>query len=142
MSYADDLKHPLWQRCRLRVLETAGWRCSRCGDDDRQLHAHHKAYIRGRRPWEYPLDMLECLCDECHSKAHAERDLLDLAIAKRPTSEVPALTRLVGRVTAVLTADSPQQRVDAMNALQDELDCIEDDRRVFPAIEQQEPHAA
>lgn len=102
MSYADDLKHPLWQKCRLRVLEAARWRCARCGDAERQLHAHHKAYIRGRRPWEYPQDMLECLCDPCHTKAHAERNLLDLAIAKRPTSELPALARVIDRLAGVL----------------------------------------
>ena len=50
MSYSEDLKHPLWQQCRLRVFDRAGWKCQRCGSETTQLHAHHKTYIRGLRP--------------------------------------------------------------------------------------------
>lgn len=129
MSYAEDLKHPLWQRCRLRVFERAGFHCQRCTSDDRQLHAHHKVYLRGRKPWEYPEHLLECLCDACHTLAHAERDQLDLMIAQQPTAIVPTLTKLFGKLGAALASGDPDARAHLMNEVQDELDAIEDLRR-------------
>jgi hypothetical protein len=129
MSYADDLKHPLWQRCRLRVFERAGFRCERCESDSRQLHAHHKLYHRGRKPWDYPDDLLECLCDACHSQAHAERDALEMMIAKHPTAIVPTMTRIFGKLGEALASGDFSARTHLMNAVQDEIDAIEDLRR-------------
>lgn len=129
MSYADDLKHPLWQRCRLRVFERASFHCQRCASDDQQLHAHHKIYLRGRKPWEYPEHLLECLCDACHTRAHAERDHLDLLIAQHPTALVPSMTKIVRTLAVALEAGDYDARVHAMNALNDELDVIQDLQR-------------
>jgi hypothetical protein len=129
LSYADDLKHPLWQQRRLRVLEHAGWACECCGDTESQLHAHHKVYLKGHKPWEYEDGQLECLCDGCHSRAHALLKQLEMAVAEHPTSTLPALARLVGKLGDALSAEHPIQRVDARNALQDELDALEDFRR-------------
>ena len=129
MNYADDLRHPLWQRRRLRVLECAGWKCECCGDTEGQLHAHHKVYVRGRRPWQYDDDQLECLCDGCHERAHAQLKQLELAVAAHPTSALPALAKLFDKLGDVLSAESPGQRIDARNALEDELEVILDLRR-------------
>lgn len=129
MNYAEQLKHPHWQRRRLEVLNSAGFTCVRCGNADRQLHAHHKVYIRGRMAWDYPDTLLECLCDACHDKAHEQKDRLDLVVAKHPTSELPVLARLFDRLGAAMTAEHPQQRISAINSLQDELDAIDDYRR-------------
>jgi hypothetical protein len=125
VSYVDDLKHPKWQERRLRVLERAGWACEWCGDTENQLHAHHKVYLKGHKPWEYEDSQLECLCDGCHGRAHALLKQLELAVAEQPTSVLPVLAKLVGK----LGDAEPMQRVDARNALQDELDAIEDYRR-------------
>lgn len=35
-----------------------------------ELHVHHKYYIIGRKPWEYPNDALITLCSDCHEKLH------------------------------------------------------------------------
>jgi hypothetical protein len=129
LTYAEDLKHPLWQQRRLRVLERANWTCQRCGSVDRQLHAHHKVYLRGHRLWDYPDDLLECLCERCHDLAHAQKSRLDLLVAQHPTAALPAINRLVDKLGAVMAANSPAQRIDARNRLQDELDAIEDFKR-------------
>jgi hypothetical protein len=129
VSYAELLKHPLWQQKRLRVFERAGFACERCGGGDKQLHAHHKTYLRGHLPWDYDDALLECLCDPCHERAHVEKDRLNLVVATQPTSIGAALIRLVPLLAAVRNADSGTQRINALNALQDELDAQEDFRR-------------
>lgn len=68
-SYADKLKDPRWQRIRLRVFERDGWRCTKCGREDLELHTHHSEYL-GPDPWDTPLDRLTTLCDECHKETH------------------------------------------------------------------------
>ena len=30
------------------------------------FEVHHTCYVRGREPWEYPDDLLTCLCSYCH----------------------------------------------------------------------------
>jgi hypothetical protein len=70
MSYADELKHPRWQRRRLEILSRADFKCERCSADDRTLHVHHKKYRRGAKPWEYADDQLIALCEQCHEDEH------------------------------------------------------------------------
>lgn len=65
-NYSELLKDPRWQKRRLSVLESAGWKCSDCGATDRTLHVHHTHYVRGRKPWEYDDHDLMCLCEDCH----------------------------------------------------------------------------
>lgn len=119
----------MWQRRRLRVLELADFTCQRCGACDTQLHAHHKVYVRGGRLWEYADHLLECLCDPCHDTVHAQKTKLELVLAQHPSARLPAITKLMAKLGAVLSADDPRKRVDAENALQDELDAIEDHKR-------------
>lgn len=60
MTYAEKLKDPRWQKKRLEVLESAGWKCEYCGRDDLELHVHHLKYTG--EPWEAPMEDLEALC--------------------------------------------------------------------------------
>lgn len=71
-AYSERLKHPMWQRKRLEILERDEFRCTGCGADDRQLHVHHLFYSKGREPWDYPSLSLTTLCHECHDVAHGE----------------------------------------------------------------------
>lgn len=138
MAYSDQLKHPNWQRRRLEVLQSADFACARCGERDKPLHAHHKVYLRGRFPWDYPDDLLECLCDPCHAAAHQYKDRLDLQIARRPSSDLPAIARLMDRLGQAMAASSKAERADAMNAVYDELDAIQDIERGPGAITPEE----
>lgn len=69
-EYAQDRKHPLWQKKRLEILQRDGWRCVACGDNGSQLSVHHAYYVTGRHCWEYPSFSLTSLCDDCHDDCH------------------------------------------------------------------------
>lgn len=69
----ERLQDPRWQRKRLAVLERAGWKCEWCRTDEVNLQIHHGAYRRDAMPWEYPDEMLYCLCDHCHERAEARK---------------------------------------------------------------------
>ena len=129
MSYSDELRNPLWQKRRLQVFERAGWRCEWCGTTQSQLHAHHKVYLSRHKPWEYPDILLECLCDQCHERAHEHKRQFELCVASRPSAELSKLNRLFDKLAAAMTAPDRTTRIDLMNAVQDEFDVIDDFRR-------------
>ncbi len=74
-TYSELLKDPRWQKMRLKKLEAAGWVCQRCYDDGTTLSVHHKRYVKGRMPWEYPEHELVVLCQPCHEEEHSHKDL-------------------------------------------------------------------
>ena len=67
MTYAEQLKSPKWQKKRLEILERDGYSCQSCGDEDKQLHVHHKLYYYGRKVWEYEHKELVTICHDCHN---------------------------------------------------------------------------
>jgi len=77
-DWAEQYKHPLWQKKRLEVFEMDGWKCRRCKGKDDTLHAHHAYYEKGRMPWEYPDEAFVTLCDECHTYIHFIMDELKM----------------------------------------------------------------
>ena len=70
MTYAEQLKSPKWQKKRLEILERDGFICTNCGEDDKQLHVHHRYYGKNKKVWEYDDDTLTTLCEECHKYEH------------------------------------------------------------------------
>jgi len=82
MNYAQQIKHPLWQKKRLEVLEASGFECENCGDKEETLHVHHPFYRRGAMIWEYEKSELECLCNKCHKSAHALDEKIRLSLSK------------------------------------------------------------
>lgn len=77
MSYAEQLKHPNWQRKRLEALQSADFQCTSCSDKDSMLHVHHKRYVKGRMAWEYETSELQVLCEKCHGEAHKTKENLE-----------------------------------------------------------------
>lgn len=65
-TYSDTLKDPRWQRKRLEVLQRANFACEACDDKESPLHVHHRYYVSGRLPWEYPDFCFMALCESCH----------------------------------------------------------------------------
>ena len=62
-----------WQKFRQEVIELDGGVCVRCGKGPLQgtvLHVHHKQYLKGKMPWEYPYELCETLCQGCHAGEH------------------------------------------------------------------------
>lgn len=68
MTYQQKLADPRWQRKRLEIMNRDNWTCQRCGDATTQLEVHHTDYWEGKKPWEYPDDMLTTVCRNCHQK--------------------------------------------------------------------------
>jgi|SRR6185436_14576533 len=92
-TYTELLKMPEWFRRRAEIIELANRKCHDCGAcqigcescdfHDMPLVAlevHHKYYVRGRKPWEYPDEALESLCHECHEQRTLLDDVLRIAI--------------------------------------------------------------
>lgn len=103
MKFHDQYKHPNWQRVRLEALEAAEFRCQRCGDDESQLHVHHRQYFKDRLIWEYSLSELEVLCDACHAEAHEDLDDLKRLIARIPVDCLSEITSLVKGYASMAT---------------------------------------
>lgn len=71
-TYSDKLKHPLWQRRRLEIMNRDNWMCQMCGDRQSPLHVHHRYYLNGKHPWEYNDGALITLCECCHKKEEGD----------------------------------------------------------------------
>lgn len=85
MKYHEQLKHPLWQKKRLEVMESNKFECENCGSKEEQLNIHHPFYKRGAMIWQYEVVELMCLCHKCHKNEHAKDE------------EVKKLMALAGR---------------------------------------------
>ena len=63
-SKHSEYESPRWQKLRLEAMNRDVWKCVNCGDNDSQLHVHHKRYAG--RCWESTLEDLQTLCRQCH----------------------------------------------------------------------------
>lgn len=43
---------------------------------------HHTAYITGRKAWDYPGELLMCICSECHPIRQSREDAFRVAIGR------------------------------------------------------------
>lgn len=62
-----------WQDYRKEVIELDGGVCVRCKRgplNGAVLQVHHKQYLPGKTPLEYPYDLCETLCRGCHASEH------------------------------------------------------------------------
>ena len=66
MNYSEQLKSPLWQRKRLKIMERDNFTCQNCFSTQNQLQVHHKYYIKDKKAWEYYDESLITLCSQCH----------------------------------------------------------------------------
>lgn len=68
-SYYEKLRDPRWQQKRLRVMERDNFMCKSCGSTEKSLNVHHAVpYRKNTEPWEYEIDELITLCEDCHGK--------------------------------------------------------------------------
>lgn len=67
MDYANQLRHPLWQKKRLEILSRDNFTCQTCFNTEMNLQIHHLSYCDVA--WETPNDELITLCESCHKKA-------------------------------------------------------------------------
>lgn len=81
-SWQQQIKSPKWQKKRLEVLGLRGFKCEKCGSEDKQLHVHHRFYINGRLIHEYDNDVLQVLCEDCHKEEHRDNSKYDELISQ------------------------------------------------------------
>lgn len=78
LSYAEKLKDPRWQKLRLEILERDAFTCQNCDSTTTTLHVHHRRYLKGKDPWDIPVEYLVTLCEACHQEvAESEERILD-----------------------------------------------------------------
>lgn len=87
MNYQQQIKHPLWQKKRLEVLELHNFQCQECRTKEDELHVHHPFYKRGAMIWEYEKKELECLCFRCHKDRHEIDEKIKKALAVCPKKQ-------------------------------------------------------
>lgn len=110
-EYSERLKHPMWQRKRLEILERDGFECTQCGAKDQQLHVHHLFYRKGREPWDYPSLSLQTLCHECHDGIHEEARECDQLLVQEFRSFGINEMDLYGFCSALFQARSDNDRL-------------------------------
>lgn len=72
--YEERLKDTRWIAKSKAIKVRDNFRCRKCRSNKR-LQVHHKVYVSGRKPWEYDDRYLITLCNDCHEKEHASRDI-------------------------------------------------------------------
>jgi hypothetical protein len=126
-EYSEKYKDPRWQKKRLEVLEKANWKCRDCGSSTATLHVHHSYYVAGRNPWEYPERTMMCLCEECHSDVHQNRnengvqyveEWEQFLAAFEPLENSISSPSKVAELANILVCFNGVQRSDLMNALE------------------------
>lgn len=68
-------QNKLWKKYRAEIIESDGGVCVRCRRGPSQgatLQVHHKKYLSGKLPWEYPPNLCETLCKGCHAQEHGQ----------------------------------------------------------------------
>lgn len=65
--YSDRRRTREWAVLKRQIHRRDGYRCRLCGDDDRQLHVHHRTYETYA---EERLEDLITLCRSCHEHFH------------------------------------------------------------------------
>ena len=62
-----------WKAYCSQQIKLHGNRCCHCLrlGSEVVLQVHHRDYVTGRMPWEYPFEECEVLCKGCHAKEHS-----------------------------------------------------------------------
>ncbi len=108
-NYYELLKHPLWQKKRLLVLERESFCCEQCGSSEKTLHVHHTYYESKLKPWEYPDESLHALCEECHSEVQDRKALFDRQLGRIDYTNID---KLYGYALGIYAYHEPEAPVD------------------------------
>ena len=107
LTYAEQLKHPEWQRKRLEILQRDNFVCQKCFEPDKTLHVHHKHYRKGAKVWEYEDHVLVSLCEACHESAHVDHSLLNDVVAYMPMDGNRCMTECLSLLAGFIKGWAP-----------------------------------
>lgn len=66
--YQEKLLDNRWQQRKTAIQIRDQMKCQKCGNNKDTMSVHHRHYILGREPWDYPDELLVLLCRKCHSE--------------------------------------------------------------------------
>ncbi|HVK09338.1 MAG TPA: hypothetical protein VM597_11225 [Gemmataceae bacterium] len=81
IPYEELLSTSEWLERRALVLDRDKRQCVNCGSTGAAngsqliLQVHHRYYVRGWLPWDYPDDALTTLCLACHRELHEKESM-------------------------------------------------------------------
>jgi len=84
---------------RLKVFERDNWKCrnDKCQSPEHTpLAVHHKSYVAGRDPWDYPPTNLVTYCEQCHDLVHALPATPAGPLREGHVYDLPTLTKKLG----------------------------------------------
>ena len=84
VEYQRLLKTNEWKEFRCKVLIEKKAYCHQCGNR-KKLQVHHLRYYPNTLPWEYNMDDVVLLCDECHTNVHTN----GLVLNEEPFKRIP-----------------------------------------------------
>jgi hypothetical protein len=91
-SYKEKLRDGRWQLLKGQAMQRDGWACCEChrpASCGITLNVHHRFYQRGcSNPWDYSLDWLETLCEDCHEKREQAILLFHASFLNASTGEL------------------------------------------------------
>ena len=95
MTYAEKLRDGRWQQKRLEIFQRDNFKCCCCGSTN-DLQVHHLIYSK-RDPWDYPNDVYQTLCGDCHEIRQELTDkIVDsirLSLKNVPTSRLETVAQ-------------------------------------------------
>lgn len=78
MNYGQYLVTDHWKALRFMKMKQAGFKCEKCKSDE-NIQVHH---LRYRDLFDVQLSDLQCLCRNCHQRAHGLAGATDPLLAK------------------------------------------------------------
>ena len=94
MTYTEQLQDPRWKARALEIKEAADWRCEDCyrhaKDLESPLEVHHCFYVTWMMLWDYPNELLICVCRECHEFRQQREQAAHIQFAKAMRQMRPA----------------------------------------------------
>lgn len=73
--YAEKLLDNRWQQRKTSIQIRDQFTCQKCGNKTDTMSVHHRHYIQGRDPWDYPDELLILLCEKCHKEEESCKDI-------------------------------------------------------------------
>jgi hypothetical protein len=99
-SYSDKLRDGRWQLKRIEAMSRDNMACCEChrpASCGVTLNVHHRFYKRVANPWDYELNWLETLCEDCHDKREEVTLLLFESLLSASTGELLLWSKRISR---------------------------------------------